>query len=187
MKEFINVKMDKELFEILEFWKKERIHDKENQRTAGTAFPYFIVEDSRYVDCLPEEADVSYITPIEQLGYTIDEIRKGEFKKDFDISEELQEELDSCLNLEEMKDVLDNSNVPELVGCYITYLALFWEEKSIFLTRKEAEEYMRYQSHNLTDRARIYVKSPGYDNRGKFPKFLDLLTEEDVIESNVEM
>ncbi len=35
---------------------------------------------------------------------------------------------------------------------------------AIFFTRKWAEEYMKYQSHNLSDKAYIYTHCSGYAN-----------------------
>jgi hypothetical protein len=50
----------------------------------------------------------------------------------------------------------------------------FYEDVSYFYTLQSAKEYLQYQGHNLTN-PRTYTKSGGYDNRGEYEHFWDLL------------
>lgn len=55
-----------------------------------------------------------------------------------------------------------------------------WETVAYFLTEEDAKEYQKYQAHNLGI-TRLYVISPGYDNRGILAELLEALDEEDFI------
>ncbi|WP_179864868.1 hypothetical protein [Bacillus pseudomycoides] len=49
-----------------------------------------------------------------------------------------------------------------------------WENIAFFFIFEEAKRYQKYQAHNL-GKSRIYTYSAGYDNRGDFTHFRDLL------------
>ncbi|MGX5629189.1 hypothetical protein [Bacillus thuringiensis] len=49
-----------------------------------------------------------------------------------------------------------------------------WEDEAFFFILDEAKRYQKYQAHNL-GRSRIYTYSAGYDNRGDFVHFRNLL------------
>ncbi|MGL4866949.1 MULTISPECIES: hypothetical protein [Bacteria] len=182
--EMINIKINKKLLDILEHLEKERISDKLQKKTSGTRNPIYIVEDCNYIDCLPEDADKALLIPYNSFeGYTLKQIHNGTLKKDFDLSDCLNDSLKDAMDLEEVKDILETSKESEnLMYSRTTYQCLNWEEKAIFLNYKDASDYMKYQSHNLSPDSRIYVKSLGYDNRSVFPKFLDILENETLIE-----
>ena len=55
-----------------------------------------------------------------------------------------------------------------------------WETVAYFLTEKDAENYQKYQAHNLGIN-RIFIISPGYDNRGSLAQLLEILDTEDFI------
>jgi hypothetical protein len=50
----------------------------------------------------------------------------------------------------------------------------FYEDVAYFYTLQSAKEYLQYQSHNLNN-PRTYTKSGGYDNRGEYEHFWNLL------------
>lgn len=181
--EMINVKINKNLLDILEQLNKKRISDNIEKKTLGTRNPIYIVEDCRFIDCAPEDADVALLIPYCSSNvYSFEEIKKGAIQNDFDISDDVMESLKDATDLEEVKDILNSSKeCEELVYSYTSYKRLTWEEKAMFLTHNEASEYLKYQSHNLSENSRIYVKSLGYDNRSIFPKLLDILQEEEII------
>lgn len=51
-----------------------------------------------------------------------------------------------------------------------------WDYKTVayFFTRKEADDYVKYQAHNLHS-PRVYTDYAGYGNEGDFPVFQKLL------------
>ncbi|MBJ8031044.1 hypothetical protein [Bacillus cereus group sp. N21] len=51
-----------------------------------------------------------------------------------------------------------------------------WENVAFFFILDEAKQYQKYQAHNL-GKSRIYTYSAGYDNRGDFTHFRDLLMQ----------
>jgi hypothetical protein len=69
--------------------------------------------------------------------------------------------LDTLLDTERIKFRETNKGMkqPEDVTQFFTDRII-----AFFLTRKGAEEYLKYQSHNLSKHAYIYVFTPGYGN-----------------------
>lgn len=62
-------------------------------------------------------------------------------------------------------------------GCKVTAIAWRkeeWQPVAYFFIRSEAEKYLAYQKHNLNT-PMIYTSSAGYDNRGDFHHFWELL------------
>lgn len=55
-----------------------------------------------------------------------------------------------------------------------------WETVAYFLTERDAKNYQNYQGHNL-GMSRLYIISPGYDNRGILAQLLEILDTEDFI------
>jgi hypothetical protein len=51
---------------------------------------------------------------------------------------------------------------------------LYYEDVAYFFTLQSAKEYIKYQGHNLNN-PRTYTKSGGYDNRGEYHHFWELL------------
>ena len=49
-----------------------------------------------------------------------------------------------------------------------------YRPEAFFFIREEAQKYLSYQSHNITN-PRIYTYSPGYGNHGDFEHFWALL------------
>lgn len=50
----------------------------------------------------------------------------------------------------------------------------YWQTRAYFLIRQQAEEYKKYQKHNLGE-SRVYTDSSGYSNYGEWESFYDLL------------
>lgn len=50
----------------------------------------------------------------------------------------------------------------------------YWENRAYFFIRDQAEQYLKYQKHNL-GKAQIYTESPGYANYGEYDTFYDTL------------
>lgn len=108
---------------------------------------------------------------------TLDEIKDGTLRTT-SLPCDLVMDLEECKNMEEVIDTIeDYSSEYEPKIIEIEY---YWETVAYFLTEKSAKYYQQYQSHNLGV-SRVYVVSPGYDNRGKFDKLLHLLDTEDFI------
>ncbi len=56
----------------------------------------------------------------------------------------------------------------------IAWVEKEWENVAFFFILEEAKHYLKYQAHNL-GKSRIYTYSAGYDNRGDFTHFRNLL------------
>lgn len=74
-------------------------------------------------------------------------------------------------------------------GIHITpwNFAKSWRTVAYFLTRKEADDYVRYQGHNLTE-PRVYTDCAGYSNYGDYPIAIALLKRlgEQLLQGNPE-
>ena len=108
---------------------------------------------------------------------TLQNIRDGELR-DTSLPHDLVIDLEKCENMEEVIDTIEDYSSeyePQIIE-----IEYDWKTIAYFLTEKDAKEYQQYQSHNLGV-SRIYVVSPGYDNRGSFDKLLHLLDTEDFI------
>ncbi len=130
----------------LEYLKQEIIPQREQEiklgDNQGTAYPIYMVyiPEENYI-----EGEAVYSLPISssgrrpEVGYILeDDFGGGEF-------------------IEGLPDDDDEEH---------KILTRFWVDryKAVFLTRKAAQEYLQYQSHNLRE-AFIYVEYAGYDNR----------------------
>ncbi len=85
-------------------------------------------------------------------------------------NKELREGLESKGYTEEqIEGLLDDLNTYneslEFDGFEKVYIRTKYQPVAYFLTIKEAEDYIRYQGHNLTN-PRVYIYSMGYSNEG---------------------
>lgn len=91
-----------------------------------------------------------------------------ELLRDVDMTKTLANQIaDSVFEDEE-----DYTDLPYSIE--VCYMEDYYETVAYFFTRKEAEKYCKYQSHNLNDPI-IYTENWGYNNYGDFPIFQQLL------------
>lgn len=68
----------------------------------------------------------------------------------------------------------DYINAYGIENIELLYAIEHYEPVAFFFIREEAEEYTKYQKHNLRD-PRVYTYSPGYSNYGEYEHFFMLL------------
>ncbi len=179
-KEFVNIKINKEVYEFLKLWNKERKEDRKNGKNQMTRNPIYRVETACWVVCTEEYADKS-ILKIMNDEFTLEQIQNGELEDCiWFMDDEKIEEIKELYSLEDVVGFL-KENGWDSEPIWIEHTKLEYEHKAVFLTHKEAEEYMQYQGHNLNN-PRIYVSGTGYDNRGSLDKFLQIIDFEDIFE-----
>lgn len=131
---------------------------------------------------------ISENTEINSLESLEEEIRNyfeeeiNENKDDEDLEESLKEDLEECID--EMLSCFEYSAEDEFTydSCnfnfkiYIKEHYYKYEYKPVayFLTRKEADKYVEYQSHNLCY-PRVFTAYAGYRNYGDYPILIALL------------
>lgn len=177
---FVDIKINKEVYYFLKLWNKERKEDRKNGKNQMTRNPIYRVETARWVDCTEEYADKS-ILKIMNDEFTLEQIQNGELEDCiWYMDDEKIEEIKELYSLEDVVGFL-KENGWDSEPIWIEHTKLEYEHKAVFLTHKEAEEYMQYQGHNLNS-PRIYVSGTGYDNRGSLDKFLQIIDFEDIFE-----
>ena len=88
-------------------------------------------------------------------------------------------------DIKKLNNDIDNYELDDIIERYqrkfnykfdyeIRYKVYYYRYVACFLIREEAERYIEYQKHNLTN-PRVYTYSPGYSNFGDFEHFFDLL------------
>jgi len=143
----------------------------EERKFDGTADPVVLVQD---IERIPTE--LGYEDGIEfrdakcsESYDSLDELLE-EYKAEYSLSDDEVEEMEESIQyLGEFKS-LEPHNVEILKIGYKKR----WKTVAYFLTRHEAERYIKYQRHNLTS-PRVYTAYAGYDNRGEIPCVLELL------------
>lgn len=121
-------------------------------------FQILHIEDENYVG---EEPEYQYFT-IKQI--------KDEYLRDTYLPCNCVMALEECENLEECIEILDDYNISSnIVDGYYEY-----KTEAYFLSYQEAEEYLKYQGHNLSN-PRIYEDYIGYKNGGSLATLIDLL------------
>lgn len=188
--EFVDIRINKEIHEILKLWNKERKEDIKNHKNAMTRQPIYKVQKNVWGvgDC--ENFDKEEIMVDSETFLSLEQVKKGELdsyidyhfsdEDDEDEVEKIKENIKKCSSLDEVIKKLEDNEI-YIYQDEIVYSKEEWEDKAYFLTHQEAKDYMKYQKHNL-GQCRIYVDAPGYDNRGTFDTFLQLLDYKDIFE-----
>ena len=136
-----------------------------------------LFESERRIDCTSDPVvlveDVEEV--ITQSGYEDKEVYVWD-ESTYETKSELIEALRECdFSTVEIGSILEDLEYNEeaLDGSIrLVPVKILYKPIAYFLTRKEAEDYCKYQSHNLT-KPRVYTRNMGYSNRGD----LKLLTE----------
>lgn len=184
--EFINVNINKKLYEKLKYLSQQRKKEISQHKNAGTIYPIYIVQEKyeRIINTEFEDAEIEAIYAYDRNGltkfykkeevikYIEKEIENGELKEDILIRlKEKYIDLDEIDVILEKNDFFDRANH--------IFVDIEYKDKAYFLTREEAEEYMKRQWYNLIE-PRIYVNFPGYSNYSAFEEILNYLDNEDI-------
>lgn len=145
------------LKQYAEVYEKERKVDCTNRPIVVVEVQRDIVVDSDY-----GYDEIRYIWDDETYDGE-DELR--EFLEENDFSESEVEEV--FFELQEYGEAL-KGNIRKV------YVNIEWFPVAYFLTRVEAEEYCKYQRHNLNN-PRVYSRNIGYRNSGDLDCFVNLL------------
>lgn len=194
---YIEVKINKEIYQILKVWNKQR-KEELNTKNFGTREPIYKVQSKTYV---PSDDRFGYdkVELVINIGgdyesfENLEKIKEHYTEEYFENTKKYNdfiEMIDNCYDIfevpekfEELK--LDYGSYEECEFKYddifLFYSNIVWIDKAFFLTYKEAEEYMQYQKHNL-GYCRIYVDYPGYANKSTLNKFLEILDNKDIFE-----
>lgn len=165
---------EKEIIELIKEIKEKR----KKQDTFWTSDPIYLVQTR-----CEDNANIEY-DDVDLLRFGFDEIDEPE---------------DNYLSIEDIKDgalkctpipydlatELEQAEEYEIENIYNEYyeykkrlevipLKYKWKTVAYFLLLEDAENYQKYQSHNLGI-SRIYVDNIGYRNGGKLAKLLKLL------------
>lgn len=195
-KKYIECKLDERILEILKLWNKERKEEIAQHKNCGTIYPIYKVQSKTYIPAHEDfgydkvelvitiGGDYSVFTNLEEITehYTEDYFENtkqydyfinmiNNCNSIFEVPEKFQELKEDCESYEECQFKYDD--------IYLYYSKTIWIDKGFFFTRKEAEEYMQYQKHNLGI-CRIYVEYPGYSNKSTLNKFLEILDNNDI-------
>lgn len=192
--EFVDIKINKEIYDILKLWNKERKNEIK-EKNFGTREPIYKVQSRTYISAHEDfgydkvelviniGGDYSSFKNLEEIKEYYNEDYFGTIKK----YEDFKKIVDDCKNIYELPDKFEEYKEDEeenefCYDCvYLFYSKILWEDRGFFLTYREAEEYMQYQKHNLGV-CRIYIDYPGYANKSTLNKFLEILDHKDIFE-----
>lgn len=184
--EFINVNINKKLYEKLKYLSEQRKKEISQHKNAGTIYPIYIVQEKyeRIINTEFEDGGIEVIYAYDRNGltkfyekeevikYIEKEIEDGELKEDILIRlKEKYIDLDKIAVILEKNKFFDRTNH--------IFVDIEYKDKAYFLTREETEEYMKRQWYNLKE-PRIYVNFPGYSNYSSFEEILNYLDNEDI-------
>jgi hypothetical protein len=184
--EFINVNINKKLYEKLKYLSEQRKKEISQHKNAGTIFPIYIVQEKyeRIINTEFEDGGIEVIYAYnrneltkfyeneEVIKYIEKEMEDGELKEDILIR--LKEKY---ITLDEIAIILEKN---ELFDCANqVFVDIEFQDKAYFLTREEAEEYIKRQHYNLYN-PRIYVNFPGYSNYSSLEEILNILDNENI-------
>lgn len=162
--------------------KYAEVYDEEREFD-GTADPVVLVQD---IERIP--AEIGYEDGIEyydaRCSESYDSLNEllEEHKAEYNLSDEEVEEMEESIQyLGEFK-----SGEPHNVEIKRVGYKKRWKTVAYFLTRHEANLYLKYQGHNLHS-PRVYTAYAGYDNRGEIPCIIKLLKRmgETLLEENI--
>lgn len=185
--EYVNVKLNKEIHEILKEWNIKRKEDISLKKNLGTREAIYKIQSRTYRPthpdygfeevelCLVFGGDPNYFKNLKDIKQHYD---SSDFFNSIAEFDEFIELIEESTNIHDFLSKLEESDI-EYDEAYIIYFKEVWEDQAYFLTRDEAEAYRKYQAHNLRH-SRVYVEYPGYGNRSYFNKFLEILDHKDI-------
>lgn len=177
-----SLKLTDEQYEML----KNLCHERKTQDNRCTASPIWAVQTQRYRVCDPEYSNGE--TALVILTEDYDPLAKSddfqelksefseyleEYYEDGEIDEDEWDEFNQLDDLWGLENFIDDLDRKHNLKFHIHTIEYYYEDEAWFLTDVEAKEYLKYQSHNLTN-PRTYVYHTGYSNCGYLPKLLDM-------------
>lgn len=186
-REFINVAIDKEILGILKSWDKQRKENMMNNKNLGTKDPIYKVQSQRERETSREEESDKKRLYIRFDG-DVESFETLEYIKEYYNGSDCFESLNDYKNfLELLKNSKDLEDFHKNLSCCkignmesdISYIECYWVDIAYFLTREEAEEYKKYQSHNLGV-SRTFIEHAGYGNKSSLGKFLQILDDRNI-------
>lgn len=185
--ESIDVKVELNDEEAMFLSKFALNHYANSVENLGTKNPIFLVQtqEKRVVDTDIEEPDIVkfYVSDWCEEFNSLEEIVKEHYENaecPIDIiSFEEAEGLPSFIDINgEEAWIFDRSDYLKAYGIEVdvTEVGMCYEykTKAYFFIKEEAERYIKYQGHNL-NKPRIYADGCGYDNKGEYEIFYNLL------------
>ncbi len=146
------------------------VYDDEREKD-GTADPVILVQNIEKIPTeLGYEDGIEYYDSNACESYDSLEELLDEHKSEHGLSDDEVKEMEESLQYygEFKTDEPYNIDIRK-VGYKKQYRTVAY-----FLTKCEAEQYLKYQGHNL-HAPRVYTAYAGYDNRGEFPCIIKLL------------
>lgn len=185
--EFVDIKINKEIYEILKLWNKER-KEQIGSKNLGAREAIFKVQ-TRRKRIINEEIDSYDFAELciydgeeymqsGSVEYFIENINEH-WIEDEEKLKKFKQALDGIEDIDRAKDKIEELGYFEDVR--VVYFCYYWQDVATFLTCREAEEYQAYQCYNLGVN-RIYVTYPGYRNCSSLNKFLEILDHKDIFE-----
>lgn len=188
-REFVDIKLDKKIFEILNYWNTKL----KTQNNRGTATPIFVVQSKYWAptsedycerEILLTDYEGSYLT-IERIkdGYMDDTLESlYDYEEYSHVTQEDIEKFKELDSLDEVIDFIKELGIDEYFeNLEKIYEVSYWENVAYFLTEEEAIDYTKYQAHNLGE-CRTYAEYPGYSNCSSLQQFLKLIHENNIFE-----
>lgn len=134
---------------------------------------------------ISENSEISSLESLEEeiRNYFEAELqRSNDEEQEDDDEEDLEEDLEECIDEmiscfeygEDDEFVWDGYKLDSKVYIKKHYYKYEYLPVAYFLTRKEAEKYVNYQSHNLCY-PRVFTAYAGYRNYGDYPVLIALL------------
>lgn len=131
---------------------------------------------------ISENTEINSLETLEVLIRDYFEEEINENKDDEDLEESLEEDLEECIDemlscfeySEDDEFLWDNYGLGFKVYIKKHYYKYEYKPVAYFLTRKEADKYVEYQSHNLCY-PRVFTAYAGYRNYGDYPILIALL------------
>lgn len=161
---------------------------RKTQNKFYTYSPIYLVQirkekivDPKYEQVEIERIYISGISNENNYYPTLKDI-KGECLRNTSLPCELVMEAEECETMKDVSDLFKKyfKKGDKYYDVEILNISFEWETVAYFALEEEAKNYQKYQAHNLGIN-RLYVVSPGYDNRGALADLLRSLDEEDFI------
>lgn len=159
-------------------------HYMGSKKNLCTYMPIHVVESLEYtyipydwhLEDYSLDGHICFVEDEEHVYHSIDELTKAwneNTEEEYNIPyyETVKEQ---TINYVDIYNEEDYINAYQIENIEVYYALENYKSIAFFFIREEAERYLKYQSHNLTN-PRVYTYSPGYSNYGEYTHFFELL------------
>ncbi|MGX5627360.1 hypothetical protein [Bacillus cereus] len=187
----VTVELTAKQAEFLKLFAEKQYDGAEDNQYTCDAFHVVQKKRDRFI---PYSEDISPFFDPDILKFCVDEEHEDWYEDEKEAVKQRYEWLDEECPLEiksfeelQYKRVTGTDGEERFIGDFDDYFKHYgvetydmawvekeWENVAFFFILEEAKKYQKYQAHNL-GKSRIYTYSAGYDNRGDFAHFRDLL------------